>query len=191
MRWRACESGRSILGLFPAWPRCRPYAPPSLSRLALPRPPRACGHRPLALHPHCIPLRESRTRATPHGHAARLNTHIAPAVLHYTHTNTWLARPPCSAASCAAPRSREASAAAATCRFAATITTCMPLLLPCLLLAAHMTMLHIAHARPAAAAAHEHAQHAPHTHTRARAKRTPPVFPSSAGLVPCWHQGLI
>ena len=64
----------------------------------------------------------------------------------------------------------------------------MPLLLPCLLLAAHMTMLYIAHARPAAAAAHEHA---PHTHTRARAKHTPPVFPSSAGLIPCWHQGLI
>ena len=86
-------------------------------------------------------------------------------MLHYTHTNTWLARPPCSAARCAAPRSREASAAAATCRFAATIPTCMPLLLPCLLLAAHMAMLYIAHARPAAAAAHEHAQHAPHTHT--------------------------
>jgi hypothetical protein len=67
----------------------------------------------------------------------------------------------------------------------------MPLLLPCLLLAAHMAMLYIAHARPAAAAAHEHAQHAPHTHTRARAKRTPLAFPSSAGLIPCWHKGLI
>ena len=109
-----------------------------------------------------------------------------------THTNT-LAGLAAAAACSAIPWHRTMPRPPPpACRFATPPHTCTPLLQPCTLLAAHMAMLCTAHARAITPGPLPR----PRTHTRstcrtrARSEHTPPAFPSSAGLVPCWQQGL-